>query len=203
MSERTSSDQWVAVHADTLYRYAVSRVGDPSVAEDLVQDSLLAALEGRRSFRGDSQERTWLIGILRHKVVDHFRAVGRRRETPLPLSGDDDSAADALFDGKGRWRSPPRTWELDGGQLLERREFWQVFHDCLRGLPDRPREAFTLRVVDQRNAGEVCGILGMTATNLWVALHRARTGLRQCLEGRWFTDTRPPRDGGTDENAQL
>lgn len=176
---------WVDAYADVLYRYAMGRVGQNHLAEDLVQETLLAALQAQQSFRGDSQQRTWLIGILRHKIVDHFRAAATRHE----VQAEDDSGGDVMdswFDEKGRWRSLPRQWSVDGPQLLENQEFWDVFHQCMKNLPDRPRQVFALRVMDEREADEICKELKITATNIWVVLHRARALLRACLEKHWF-----------------
>jgi len=184
----TGPEQWVDAYADVLYRYAVSRVGRPHLAEDLVQDTLLAAIQAQRSFRGDSQERTWLIGILRHKVLDHFRSAKTRRETQL--GQDDDGGGDVFdswFNEKGGWKAPPGQWTPDGQQLLESHEFWGVFHDCMTNLPDRPRQVFTMKVMDDQASAEVCKELKITSTNLWVVLHRARALLRACLEKHWFT----------------
>lgn len=183
----TGPEQWVDAYADVLYRYAVSRVGQSHLAEDLVQDTLLAAMQARRSFRGDSQERTWLIGILRHKVLDHFRSAQTRRETHLGQDEDGGDIFDSWFNEKGGWKQPPGRWEPDGEQLLVSQEFWAVFHDCMTGLPDRPRQVFTMKVMDDQESAAVCKELKITSTNLWVVLHRARALLRACLEKHWFT----------------
>lgn len=192
----TDPERWVDAYADSLFRYAISRVGQLHPAEDLVQDTLLAAMQARRTFRGDSQERTWLIGILRHKVLDHFRAAKTRRETQL--GGDEDGGAilDSWFDEKGGWKKPPGRWEPDGNQLLENQEFWAVFYGCMNGLPDRPRRVFAMRVMEGRESGEVCKELAISSTNLWVVLHRARALLRACLEKHWFSDDRHAGDHG-------
>lgn len=183
----TEPDQWVDAYADVLYRYAISRVGRSHLAEDLVQDTLLAAIQARSSFRSDSQERTWLIGILRHKVLDHFRSAKSRRETQLG-EHDGGDIFDSWFDEKGRWKQPPGRWEPNGEQLLESREFWSAFHDCMVDLPDRPRQVFAMKVMDDHESADICKELKITSTNLWVTLHRARALLRACLEKHWFAD---------------
>lgn len=192
----TTPERWVEAYADSLYRYAVSRVGQSHLAEDLVQDTLLAAMQARLTFRGDSQERTWLIGILRHKVLDHFRAAKTRREARFGQDEDGGDILDSWFNEKGGWKKPPGRWEPDGAQLLESQEFWAAFHDCMEGLPDRPRQVFAMKVMDDRESGEVCKELEITSTNLWVVLHRARALLRACLEKNWFTDDRHAADNG-------
>lgn len=185
-STSTDPQQWVDNYADVLYRYAVSRVGQLHLAEDLVQDTLLAAMQAKRTFRGDSQEQTWLIGILRHKVLDHFRSAQTRRETQLG-NEEGGNVIDSWFNDNGRWKKPPGRWEPDGQQLLENREFWAVFHDCMTNLPERPRHVFAMKVMEGQESPEICKELKITPTNLWVVLHRARALLRACLEKHWFT----------------
>jgi len=182
----TGPEQWVQAYADSLYRYAISRVGDPNTAEDLVQDTLLAAIQKQQTFRGNSHERTWLIGILRHKVLDHFRAVKRRQEVSTSTNDESEGGLDAWFNAKGGWKQPPGKWSVQSDTLMENKEFWRVFHQCLDDLPDRPRQVFAMKVVEDQDSEAVCKELGITPTNLWVILHRARATLRGCLEKRWF-----------------
>ncbi|MFV1960130.1 MAG: sigma-70 family RNA polymerase sigma factor [Planctomycetota bacterium] len=173
--------RWVDEHGDALFRYAMSRLGNRSAAEDLVQETFLAALEARARFRGASAPRTWLIGVLRHKLVDHFRRAGRldRLEASAALEHEVEGA----FDAKGRWKQRPRRWkpQVPGGEM-ERKEFWQIVEKCVEGVGGRAGEAFALRVLCDLPAQEVCKVLSVEATNLWVLLHRARSGLRACLE---------------------
>ena len=178
----------IEAHADALFGYAVLRVGDRYAAEDLVQETFVAAMGGRDGFRGDSSERTWLIGILRHKILDHLRRSGRERPASAEAEGegDDDPAIEGLFDERGMWKKHPAPWRPDPHALMEDEEFWAVFERCRQGLPERQGRAFALRVVDQLESAEVCDALGIRSNNLWVMLHRARTRLRECLENRWF-----------------
>lgn len=179
---RTDPATWVDRHGDTLYRYALARVHRPDVAEDLVQETLLAGLKSRDSFEGRSSEQTWLIGILKHKLVDHFRA--RSREAPSAEPDRDET--DTLFDAKGQWRSAPKAWTTPE-QSLKAQEFWAAMTRCLSALPPHLGAAFTLREIEGLKSEEVCKILEISATNLWVRLHRARLRLRQCLEFHLFS----------------
>ncbi len=173
-------DAWVDAHADALFRYALTRLRRREDAEDAVQETLLAALTAKRDFRGDSSERTWLIGILRHKIVDRIRADAR-----TPVVAESDEAMDWCGE-TGNWLHPPKAWQGDPGRLAEDGEFWERVRACFAGLPDRQAQAFALRVMDDLPADEVCKQLDITPTNLWVMLHRARTRLRDCLERTWF-----------------
>ncbi len=189
--ESTTSDPaiWLEQHGDALYRFALLRVRDREVAEELVQECLLGALRARDSFGGQASERTWLIGILKRKVVDHFRRAAR--EAPGSEVDAADRAASGCadqsdFTAKGLWARGPGRWGGDPGRLLEDGEFWDVFHRCLAGLSERLADAFVLRELEQMPSDEVCQVLGLTPTNLWARLHRARLGLRRCLEKNWF-----------------
>jgi RNA polymerase sigma-70 factor, ECF subfamily len=178
--DRTTPERWLNEHGDHLYRFALARVSSPDSAEDLVQETLLAALTAAASFAGQSSERTWLIAILKHKVVDWLRHV---RKTRLCASlSDKDELVDDYYDRAGHGQMGPREWGCDPATLLERREFREALRQCLVCLPDRLREVFSLRVLDDLPADEVCQVLKISATNLWTLMHRARVRLLQCLE---------------------
>lgn len=187
MSDDQAGDPggWVDRHGDVLYRYAMLRLRSPDLAADVVQETFLDALRARGSFGGRSTERTWLVGILKHKIVDHFRRSARRQlledghHAPATTAGPE-------FERNGRWRVGPASWAGDPGRDLETREFWDAFHDCLSGLPPGLADAFFLRELDELEADEVRQILGITPANLWTRLHRARSLLRRCLESGWF-----------------
>ena len=182
MSDGRPADaaRWVDEHGDALYRYALGRVGRADVAEDLVQETFLAALRAAGTFAGRSSERTWLTGILKNKLIDRLRREGRSR--PATDLGAPDDWLDGLYDATGHWRSPPGAWGADPAALLERREFWEAFERCRAGLPDRLREVLSLRLLDGVPAADLCAALGITANNLWTLLHRARVRLWQCLD---------------------
>lgn len=185
---------WVDLHGDYLFKFAVSRVRDESLAEDLVQETLLAAMQSRRGFAERSTERTWLCGILKHKVIDHFRK--RSREVELADDDLDLSPYDHMFQtdgpGKGHWTavSKPFAWQEDPEQLLEHTEFREVLSTCVGKLPERVANVFTLREVDGYESEEICEFLEITPNNLWVMLHRARLHLRRCIDFNWFGKVR-------------
>ena len=176
------AEQWAEAYGDDLLRYAVLRVGDRDTALDLVQDTFLAALKARESFSGRSAPRTWLVGILKHKIIDHFRRGARDPAAPGTDPGED------LFDAKGRWKIPPAAWRDDPSEALGRQQFWATLQRCLTHLSPKMSSAFTLRELEGLATEELCNVLSVTPTNLWVILHRARLGLRRCLEGSGFGD---------------
>jgi RNA polymerase sigma-70 factor, ECF subfamily len=176
---------WLEQHGDALYRYAYYRLNDAALAEDLVQETLLAALQAQDSFAGRSTERTWLTGILKNKLIDHLRK--HAREQTIDTSPGSDEDFDALFenDNWSHWKTPPSVWD-NPSAALEQQQFWTVFSDCLGALPARQAEAFTLCELEGLDGAEVCKVLGIATTNVWVLLHRARLRLRECLENHWF-----------------
>jgi RNA polymerase sigma-70 factor (ECF subfamily) len=190
-SHRASSSpasRWLDEHGDALYAFAMARVRDPHVAEELVQESLLAALTAAAEFTGRSAERTWLIGILKHKLIDHVRR--QLRERPLtPDTGVD--RPDELFDRRGHWKVSPGSWGHDPQALVERAEFRDVLARCLRRLPARVAQVFWLREAEEVETAELCERLKITPVNAWAILHRARIGLRRCLSLHWFDGEGP------------
>lgn len=190
MNKKTTPPQidpatWVDEHGDVLYRFAILRVKDPHVAEDLVQETFISGLQGLSRFKGGSAIRTWLVGILKHKIVDHFRK-NAREVTSSDLTMPTEQTGEAVLNRLSDWREQTSRWDEDPGKALENQEFWKAFRGCLDGLPEGFRRAFTLREMDGLKTEEICKILDITATNLWVILHRARGRLRNCLEQTWF-----------------
>ena len=177
-------ESWVDHYGDFLYRFALSRVKDPAVAEDLVQETFLAALRARESFKGRSAARTWLIAILKHKIVDYIRK--KFREPPTDKIETLIDIMDADFNDSGKWQVRPHKWAINPGKIYEQKEFFDVLYYCLAELPGRLAEAFMLREMDGLSTAEVCKILDITATNSWVMLYRARMSLRRCLENKWL-----------------
>lgn len=175
---------WLAEHGDVLYRYALARVRRPEVAEDLLQETFVAALRSKDGFQGKSSERTWLTGILRHKIMDYFRSRSRGLPEAQQMSHED--ALNEFFDERGRWIEPPQAAAVRPDALLEQEDFWAVFDECLDTLSPRQREAFVRRAMEGEDTSTVCKALKITATNFWVMMYRARTQMRRCLMLKWF-----------------
>jgi len=168
-----------------LLRYTSLQLRNPAAAEDAVQEALLAALASERSFAGRSNLRTWLTGILKHKIVDAIRKAGREpvlEEAQVEAELED---FNALFKANAHWQERPAAWQ-DPDAALEQKQFFAVLEDCLRGLPERTARAFMMREHLGLATGEICQELGVTPTHCWVLLYRARMALRLCLEKNWF-----------------
>ena len=166
-----------------LMRFARSQLRNDAWAEDAVSDTLLAALEKPGSFAGQSQLKTWLIGVLKHKVVDQLRR--HTREATILTTEDGEDLDESLFDRSGHWRDPVPDWgspELALGQ----RQFFEVLQACCDQLPAVQGRVFMMREWLDLDTDEICKAMQITPTNLWVLLHRARLRLRACLQARWF-----------------
>lgn len=175
--------QWLEVHGDALFRFALLRVGDANQAEDLVQETLLAAIEGQEAFAGKSSVRTWLIGILKNKAADLLRRRMRREGQMLPLAPEE---VGPDFNAEGFWQASPLRWQASPADAVESDEFWEVLARCLDALPERARVIFVEREFEARDRAELCELADVSASNLWTLLHRARLALRRCLESNWF-----------------
>jgi RNA polymerase sigma-70 factor (TIGR02943 family) len=171
--------QWLEHYGDELYRYALSRLRKSHDAEDVVQETLLAAFKTRSRFERRSHPRTWMIGILKRKILDRLRETARQAAEPDPAE------LTAWFDASGHWRKSPKPWD-DPAAFAEDAEFWRIVRECLAKLPARMAEAFTLRSIEEQGADEVCRGLAISPANLWVLMHRARLRLVRCLEINWF-----------------
>jgi len=176
-------------HRGYLLRVARLQLRDDALAEDVVQETLLAALSVG-TFSGKSSLKTWLTGILKHKIID---AIRRKQREPLLASTFDDECdiedLDGLFKAPfGAWDSPPAEWG-DPEQALNRSQFFDIMDFCLEKLPPNTARVFMMREVMGLESDEICKELAITANNLWVILYRARMSLRECLEQNWFKES--------------
>jgi RNA polymerase sigma-70 factor, ECF subfamily len=181
---------WVDDHGDCLFRFALMRLRDEAAAEDLVQETLLSAIQSLNTYSGKSSERTWLTGILKHKIIDHYRKNGKQvqfTDKDMDLSG-----VERLFERPDQWDGHwgdsvrPVDPEQSPEDVLERSDFWEVMNECLSRMPSRVANVFTLREMDGLSSDEICDVLGLSSSNFWVIMHRARMQLRRCIEIKWF-----------------
>ncbi|MEQ1765706.1 MAG: sigma-70 family RNA polymerase sigma factor [Pyrinomonadaceae bacterium] len=183
-------ETWVDDHGDCLFRYAFSRLRDETLAEDIVQETLLSAIQSLNSYGGRSTERTWLTGILKHKIIDHYRK--NSKNVQFTEDDTDLSVTDHFFERPDAWdghwviKLRPVDPEQSPEQVVERGEFWDVMNTCLSALPERVASVFTLREVDGLTSDEICEVLSLSPSNFWVIMHRARMQLRRCVEIKWF-----------------
>lgn len=176
-------EKWVDMHSDYLFNYTITRIDTHEVAKDIVQETFLAALKAKQNFRGQAAERTWLISILKRKIIDHYRKINSAKgKAEVKVDFYDEG------DNKGRWieERVPQNWNNEAERNIENNELKNVLDDCIESLPEKYRSVFLLKTVQQYETDEICNELGITASNLWVIVHRARHQLRACLETNWF-----------------
>jgi RNA polymerase sigma-70 factor (ECF subfamily) len=175
-------ETWVTLYGDALFAFALLRTGDRQIAEDLVQETFLAGLRGIEGFKGRATVKTWLTGILKNKISDHYRHRKRAKIHPKPL---DDVSLDDFFDSGGKWKIKPAAWSLDPEKQMQSKELMNFIQRCIETLAGKLADVFVLREIDGLSSAEICKVFDITASNLWVRLHRARTQMRHCLTNKW------------------
>jgi RNA polymerase sigma-70 factor (ECF subfamily) len=183
-NQLSDPETWVDQYGNYLFGYAILRLHDYKLAEDMVQETFLAALQARNHFLGQSSERTWLMGILKHKILDQIRK--NSREFMIYDVESSVVEVEEFFDKMGRLKATSTEWTIDPSMVLEQKEFQEVLKQCLSELPSRLAIVFSLREMDGLSSEEICNMLNISKTNLRVMFHRARLQLRLCLETRWF-----------------
>lgn len=180
-------DRWVSDHGDYLFSFALSRINSREMAEDLVQETLLSAYQAHEKFRGGSSERTWLVSILKRKVIDHYRKQARNPETSLE-SFDLPFHSSGIHEGSWEKDRAPAHWDDHklGGE--DDHALMKVLQYCISLLAPKMSATFSMKTLDEISTEEICKELGISESNLWVLLHRARLQLRECVENKWFKD---------------
>lgn len=177
-------ETWLDRHGNALYRFALLRLRDAQKAEEVVQETLVAALQARARYSGDASVRTWLIGILKHKIIDLFRHEAREalvESTGLSSAEGDPFAEEDCFDARGHWREKISDWG-NPEDTLARGQMMAILQRCLDALPERLARLFMLREVMEETTDAICQEMAISETNVWTMLYRARMGLRKCLD---------------------
>lgn len=180
---KLNPDSWVDQYADYLFNYAVARVSDAEIAKDLVQETFLAGLKSAKNFQGAAAERTWLIAILKRKVIDYYRKINSKKgkaEVRITYSNQSDSAGDWLEENVA---DPFSTLENDE---IENEELGLAIQECISKLPKKQSAVFVMKTIRGLSTEDICNELGINPSNLWVMVHRARTSLMGCLNENWF-----------------
>lgn len=175
--------RWVDRYADYLFNYTLSKVSDQVLAEDLVQETFLAALKSASGFKGDASERTWLISILKRKIIDHYRRSNSRKgkaEVKMTYINGDENSGDWLEE---------RAADKRRGNIedqLQNEELGIAIEECISKLPEKQARIFRMKTIEGMETEDICKELNITPSNLWVIIHRARTALMSCLDKNWF-----------------
>lgn len=176
-------DSWVDAYADYLYNYAVARVNNEAIAKDLVQETFFAGLKSAKNFKGNATERTWLVSILKRKVIDYYRKINSKKGQAEIRMNFSDSG-----DEEGNWLEErvPNSWSNDTDHSIENEELKYQLEKCIDSLPEKYAMVFRMKTIQEFSTEEICKELNITTSNLWVMVHRARTQLRNCMEKNWF-----------------
>jgi RNA polymerase sigma-70 factor (TIGR02943 family) len=188
-------DKWIERYSDYLYSLAYARLRKEEVAEDLVQDTFFSALRARDTFLNNASEKTWLIAILKRKIIDYYRKKSTQNELSVldkPIEGTD-GTSDHFFGDKatpGHWAEAamPKIWKKDFETSVESEEFYDILKRCITKLPEKTAAAFTMKNMDDLDTDEICKELNITPSNYWVMMHRAKLMLRECMDKNWFNE---------------
>ncbi len=187
----TAPHLWVGLYADYLYAFARQRIEDEDLARDLVQDTFLAALEGRDRFKGLSMERTWMVSILKFKIIDAYRKNASIKQKAVYLD-DVNNAGDVnnFFEENGHWKQKFQPFEIgiEDASAIENQEFEMILKRCMEKLPKLWSAVFKMKHLDDEGSPAICAALKISSSNFWVIMHRAKLSLRSCLIKNWERD---------------
>ena len=181
-------EMWVSKYADSLFSYAMKRVNNEEVAQDLVQETFLGGLKSRHNFDGNSTEKTWLIAILKFKIIDHYRSKNKQQTSKINQSDGEELDHYFFDDNTGHFKpehSIIGNFE-QADEQLEKKEFYKVLEDCLKKLPTKLSSVFHLKMLLEEKTEVICQTLNISDTNYWVILHRAKVQLRSCMSNNWI-----------------
>lgn len=183
-------ETWVKEYGDYLYGYAYSRMRDANAAEEVLQETLLAGVRYSGQYSGKGSVRGWLIAILKRKIIDYFRA--RKKHSGASLGNDEDAfdPSSVLFDQQGNWKPGTFKWAPSPEKNLEMSELSGIVQSCLKGIPQGQADVFVLSVMEEMDSEAICEQLSISASNLWVRMHRARLGLAKCVSEKWDGESR-------------
>ncbi|WP_299778323.1 sigma-70 family RNA polymerase sigma factor [uncultured Formosa sp.] len=180
---KIDATKWIDSYSDYLYNYTISRVSDSEIAKDLVQDTFFAGLKSMKNFKGEASERTWLISILKRKIIDYYRKINSKKgKAEVRMSYSSDS------EDEGEWleeRVEDQSYK-NAEDVLENTELSIAIYNCLDKLPEKQAQVFKMKTIENYDTEIICNELNITASNLWVIIHRARTALSSCLEKNWY-----------------
>lgn len=178
-----NTNEWIDLYVDYLFNYAISRINDREIAQDLVQETFLAGLKSMKNFKGEATERTWLISILKRKIIDHYRKINSNKgkaEVRIVSNDDSETEGDWL---QNRVADP---FDKTAEDTLQNEELGDAIYNCLSKLPKKQADIFKMKTIEGLETEDICNELEITPSNLWVIIHRARTAMALCLKENWF-----------------
>ncbi len=181
-NHQINPNKWIDLYSDYLFNYTITRVSDREIAQDLVQETFLAGLKSMKNFKGEASERTWLISILKRKIIDHYRKINSNKGKAEVRINYNDS------ESEGDWLEERVADPFDktAEDSLQNNELGDAIQNCLGKLPEKQAEVFRMKTILDYETEVICNELAITASNLWVIIHRARTAMADCLKENWF-----------------
>ncbi|TYC12865.1 sigma-70 family RNA polymerase sigma factor [Bizionia gelidisalsuginis] len=182
-THKIDPNQWITLYSDYLFNYTISRINDRDMAKDIVSETFLAGLKSMRNFKGEASERTWLISILKRKIIDYYRKTNSKKgkaEVRISYNSDTENEGDWLEE---RVADP---FDKTAEDTIENKELALAIKQCLSKLPKKQATVFEMKTILDYETETICNELNITASNLWVIIHRARTAMASCLEKNWF-----------------
>lgn len=180
--EKLNPDKWVDNYADYLYNYTIVRVNDHIVAQEIISETFLAALRAKKNFKGLASERTWLVSILKRKIIDHYRHINSTKgKAEVSFSYRDP-------DSEGNWleENAADPYDRSAEDTMQNEELRLAILECMGQLTEKQAEIFKLKTIDGYDTETICKEHNITPSNLWVIIHRARKVMMECLEKNWF-----------------
>lgn len=175
-------NKWIERYSDYLFNYTITRVNDREIAKDLIQDTFFAALKSMKNYKGEASERTWLISILKRKIIDYYRKINSKKgqaEVRMTYNAEEN---------EGDWLEERVEDEgyLNAQEILENTELGDAIYDCMDKLSEKQATVFKMKTILNYETDAICNELNITASNLWVIIHRARTAMAECMEKTWL-----------------
>ncbi len=184
IQHKLDPEKWVEKYADALYAFTIVRISDSGISEDLVQETFLSAWKAKESYKGEASEKNWLYKICKNKIIDHYR---KQKNSVFIIN---DREEDIYFDEDAHWttESKPNDWGIDPQQPIQKKEFYSTLEKCKQKLKEMQQQVFVLKYMEDMDSVKICSLLGITAANYWVLIHRAKLHLRSCLEKNWINN---------------
>lgn len=176
-------NQWISLYSDYLFNYTITRVNSRPIAQDLISETFLAGLKSMQNFKGEASERTWLVSILKRKIIDHYRKTNSNKgkaEVRMSYNIDSETEGDWL---EQRVSDP---FDKTAEDNFINKELADAINLCLSKLPTKQGQIFEMKTILNYDTETICNDLGITSSNLWVIIHRARVAMASCLEKKWF-----------------
>ncbi len=183
MQHTVDPNKWIDLYSNYLFNYTITRVKDSETAQDLVQETFFAGLKSMKNFKGEASERTWLISILKRKIIDHYRKLNSKKgqaEVRVNFNNDENNNGDWLEQRV----ADSYTKTAEGS--IENKELGLAIHSCINKLSSKQAQVFKMKTLEGYDTEAICNDLNITPSNLWVIIHRARTAIAACMEKNWF-----------------